>query len=261
MKKLLYTVYGATMILIMGCSDSFLDTENLYEKSLENFYKSPQDLNEAMAGVYNALYTAGVHSDEGIAANLLSDMMLGGGGPDDRSAKNVDSFQDPEEDTYSDLWKETYNGVTRANALIEKAAEVDLSLFFDTAEEAAAYKDQTIGEAHFMRGFYYFRAVKFFGGMPLILAIEDPRDAPRASISETYAQIASDFKMAIETMPSEAFPNIPTSRYGHANKWVAQAYMARAYLYYTGYMTNIEGQATTDLPLADGGSLSKNDIL
>jgi len=261
MKKLLYTVYGATMILIMGCSDSFLDTENLYEKSLENFYKSPQDLNEAMAGVYNALYTAGVHSDEGIAANLLSDMMLGGGGPDDRSAKNVDSFQDPEEDTYSDLWKETYNGVTRANALIEKAAEVDLSLFFDTAEEAAAYKDQIIGEAYFMRGFYYFRAVKFFGGMPLILAIEDPRDAPRSSIAETYAQVASDFKMAIETMPNTSFPNIPTADYGHANKWVAQAYLARAYLYFTGYMTHMEGQATTELPLADGGSLSSNDIL
>src|SRR5690606_24678878 len=145
------------------------------EKSLENFYQSPQDLNEAMAGVYNALYTVGVHSDEGIAANLLSDMMLGGGGPDDRSAKNVDSFQDPEEDTYADLWIETYNGVTRANALIEKAAEMDLSSFFDVPAEATAFKNQIIGEAYFMRGFYYFRAAKFFGGMPLILAIEDPR--------------------------------------------------------------------------------------
>src|SRR5690606_5944690 len=235
MKNIKYTLYAATLIFMAGCSESLLDTENLYEKSLDNFYQSPQDLNEAMAGVYNAMYTAGVHSDEGIAANLLSDMVLGGGGPDDRSAKNVDSFQDPEEDTYADLWKETYNGVARAIALIEKAAEVDLSLFFDTPEQTKAYKDQTIGEAYFMRGYYYFRAVKFFGGMPLILTIDAPRDAPRASITETYAQIASDFKTAIETMPSTSFSSIPTSQYGHANKWVAEAYMARAYLYYTGY--------------------------
>jgi len=261
MKKLSYTLYAAILIFSAGCSEKFLDTDNLYEKSLDNFYSSPQDINEAMAGVYNALYTAGVHSDEGIAANLLSDMMFGGGGPDDKSAKNVDSFQDPEEDTYGDLWRETYNGVTRANALIEKVATVDLSPFFDLEEEATAFKAQTIGEAHFMRGFYYFRAAKFFGGMPLILNIEDPRDAPRASITETYAQIASDFKMAIETMPTVAFPNIRTAQYGHANKWVAEAYLARAYLYYTGYMTHMEGQATTELPLADGGSLSKNDIL
>lgn len=261
MKKLSYILFSATLAFTVGCSEDFLDTDNLYEKSLENFYQSPQDLNEAMAGVYNALYTVGVHSDEGIAANLLSDMMLGGGGPDDRSAKNVDSFQDPEEDTYADLWIETYNGVTRANALIEKAAEVDLSSFFDVPAEATAFKNQIIGEAYFMRGFYYFRAVKFFGGMPLILAIDDPRDVPRASITETYAQIASDFKTAIETMPNTSFTNIPTSQYGHANKWVAQAYIARAYLYYTGYMTHMEGQPTTELPLADGGSLSKSDIL
>lgn len=261
MRKSVYSICATALILTTGCSEKLLDTENLYQKSLENFYSSPKDINEAMSGIYNALYTVGVHSDEGIAANLLSDMMLGGGGPDDKSAKNVDSFQDPEENTYGDLWKETYNGVTRANALIEKVEDVDLTSFFNTPQEATAFKNQTLGEAYFMRGFYYFRAVKFFGGMPLILAIDDPRDAPRATIPETYAQIASDFKRAIEMMPAEPFPSIPTSSYGHANKWVAQAYMARAYLYFTGYMTHMEGQATSDLPLADGGSLSKNDIL
>ena len=92
-----------------------------------------------------------------------------------------------------------------------------------------------------MRGFFYFRAAKFFGGMPLILTINDPRDAPRASYSETFGQIASDFKTAIDLLPLQSFSAIPTARYGHANKWVAEAYMARAYLFYTGYMANIEG--------------------
>ena len=261
MKKLIYNIGIATLVLATSCSEKFLDTENLYEKSLDNFYSSPQDIEEAMSGVYNAMYTGGVHSDEGIAANLLSDMMLGGGGPDDKSAKNVDKFEDPEEDTYRDLWVETYNGVTRANAILEKVEEVDFSSFFDTPEESVAFKNQTVGEAYFMRGYYYFRAAKFFGGMPLILAIDDPRDAPRASFSETFAQIASDFKLAIETMPSINFNDIPTSSYGHANKWVAEAYLAKAYLFYTGYMTNMEGQSTSDLPLADGGSLSKSNVL
>ena len=67
--------------------------------------------------------------------------------------------------------------------------------------------------------------------------------------------------MAIEMLPSTPFPSIPTSRYGHANKWVAEAYMARVYLFYTGYMTNMEGQGASDLPLVDGGSLSKADVV
>jgi len=261
MKKLIYNISIVVLVITTSCSEEFLDTKNLYEKSLENYYRTPTDIDEAISGVYNALYTAGVHSDESVAANLLSDMMLGGGGPDDRSAKNVDSFQDPEEDTYGDLWKETYNGVTRANTIIEKVEEVDFTSFFDTDEEAVEFKNQTLGEAYFMRGFLYFRAAKFFGGMPLLLGIDDDRYAPRASYSETFAQIAFDLKKAIELLPSTPFGNIPTSRYGHTNKWVAEAYMARVFLFYTGYMSNIEGQATNDLPLADGGAVTKANVL
>lgn len=261
MKRIIYIVSIAVLLFASSCGDEFLDTKNIYEKSLESYYSSPEDINEAMSGVYNAIYTGGVHSQEGIAANLLSDMMLAGGGPDDKSAKNVDKFEDPDEDTYRDLWVQSYNGISRANAIIEKTPDADFSNFFKSEEEAVEFKNQAIGEAYFMRGFYYFRMAKFFGGVPLILAIDDPRDAPRASLSDTYAQIAADFKTAIETMPTNTIQNIPTSRYGHANKWAAQAYIARAYLYYTGYMTNMNGESTDVLPLADGGSLSKTDIL
>lgn len=261
MKKSIYLLSLTIMFFMIGCSEDFLETDNLYEKSLDNFYQTPQDIQEAMSGVYNAMYTGGVHSDEAIAANLLSDMMLGGGGPDDKSAKNVDQFQDPDEDTYRDLWIQTYNGVTRANAILEKTEEADFSSYFDTTTEAETFKAQAIGEAYFMRAFYYFRAAKFFGGMPLILKIDDPRDVPRSSFTETFAQIAEDFVAAINTMPSVQFQQIPTSEYGHANKWVAEAYLARAYLFYTGYMTNIEGQATDQLPLASGGTLGGSEVL
>lgn len=267
MKKIIYTISAVATSLLVSCSQEFTDTENLYEKGLENYYSRPQDIDEAMAGVYNALYTVGVFSDEAISANLLSDMVLGGGGPDDRAAKNLDGFQDPEEDTYKDLWVETYNGVYRCNIIMEKLAEADFSDYFVTEAAEQEYLNTAMAEAHFMRGFYYFRAAKFFGGVPLLLSSDDAKDLPRASYSETYAQIASDFKTAIELFPSVAFNAGSTAfasdkpLYGHANKWVAQAYMARAYLYYTGYMTNIEGQATSDLPLPDGGTISKSQVI
>lgn len=262
MKKIIYIISVTLLVFVSSCGEDFLDTRNLYEKSLENYYSSPQDINEAMAGVYHAMYTPGVHSMEGLAANLLSDMMLGGGGPDDKSAKRVDRFEDPEEDTYHDLWKMSYNGIYRANTIIEKVQEADFSDDFFTEADATDFKNQAIGEAYFMRAFFYFRMAKFFGGVPLILSVDAPRDVPRASFTETFAQIASDLKMAIETMPVKAFTAIPENRYGHANRWVAQAYMGRAYLFYTGYMTNIEGVATTDLPLAGegGGSLSASQV-
>jgi len=260
MKKIKYFIAISAMIVASSCGDKYLDTENLYGKSLETYYSTPTDIEEAMAGVYNAMYTPSPHSNESIAANLMSDMMLAGGGPDDVKSKETDNFQDPTEDTYRDMWTQCYNGIARSNAIIEKTAEADFSIYFDSPEEATAFKNQAIGEALFMRAFYYFKLGKFFGGVPLIVTIDDPKDVARATYSDTFAQIASDLKLAIETLPATSFPSISTSQYGHANLWVAEAYMARVYLHYTGYMTNMEGQATSDLPLVDGGSLSAADV-
>ncbi|WP_433835060.1 RagB/SusD family nutrient uptake outer membrane protein [Flavobacterium anhuiense] len=259
MKKLRYIIAISAIFAVSGCSD-VLDTENLSEKSLDNFYKTPTDIDEAMAGVYNAIYTANVHSEEQVAANLMDNMMFGGGGPDDKSAKWVDNFEDPAEDTYRDMWKQSYNGISRANAIIEKVPDADFSKHFNTPQEADEFKKQALGEALFMRAFFYFRLAKFFGGVPLIIKYDDDRLVARSSYTETFAQIASDLKLAIETMPSTPFPSIPTSRYGHANKWVAEAYMGRVFLFYTGYMSNMEKQATTDLPLAGGGSVTGTQV-
>lgn len=260
MKKILYTLVVGAMVLASSCEEH-LDTDNLYEKSLETFYKTPTDIKEAMNGVYNALFVNGIHSDEHLAASLMSDLMLGAGGPDDASAKNVDRFNDPNEDTYRDLWSETYNGVYRANAVIEAVTNGDFARYFDTAEESEIFKNNTLGEAHFMRGFLMFRAARFFGGMPLIPTTESDRMAPRSSLSETWAFIAADFKVATERLPRIKANEHPLNDYGHANLWVAKSYIARAYLYYTGYMTNIEKQATEVLPLPDGGSITKAEVV
>ncbi|QZE15090.1 RagB/SusD family nutrient uptake outer membrane protein [Halosquirtibacter laminarini] len=255
--KFRYTILIAALIFsLVGCND-FLDTDNLYQKSLDNFYQTPTDIEEAMGGVYNALYVGGISSNEHVTANLLSDLMFSGGGPDDKLAKNIDGFNDPDEDTYKDLWVETYNGIYRCNAIIEKASTTDFTSFFKTEQASTDFKNQSVGEAYFMRGFLLFRAAKFFGGMPLILSTDAPRNVDRATFTETFSQIASDFKTASDMLPRDNALDISIDRYGHANVWVAKAYLARVYMFYTGYMTNIEKSATDVLPLVSEGELTK----
>jgi starch-binding outer membrane protein, SusD/RagB family len=259
MKKLIYIMAVSAIFVASSCSD-YLDSQNLYGKSLDTYYKTPTDINEAMAGVYNAIYTVNVHSEEQMAANLMDNMMFGGGGPDDKTAKWADNFEDPLEDTYRDMWVQSYNGIARANAIIERTQIADFSKYFSTKEEADKFKKQAIGEALFMRAFFYFRLGKFFGGVPLIVSVDGSKTVARATYTDTFAQVATDLKAAIETMPATPFPSIPTASYGHANKWVAEAYMARVYLFYTGYMTNMEQKATTDLPLVGGKTLTATDV-
>ena len=75
MKKITLIIVALTALLVSGCED-FLDTRNLYQKDLTNFYKTPTDITEAMGGVYNALYVGGVFSEEHLSANLMADYML-----------------------------------------------------------------------------------------------------------------------------------------------------------------------------------------
>lgn len=263
MKKMRHIAVAMLLLAVAGCDDSFLDMTNRFGSNTDTFYKTKADFDAALGGVYNSLYLSGgnVFAEEHITATLLEDVVLAGGGPDDQGAKNVDNFVDPNDDTYKDLWVEAYNGIFRANSIIEKIADADLSADFSSAEEEEAYKNQILGEMYFMRGFLLFRAAKFFGGMPLITATTTPRDVPRATFTETFGQIAADLQQAIDLLPEINPAAIPAEEFGHTNHWVAQAYLARVYLFYTGYMTNIEGQATTEFTLPGGGTITKQHVI
>ncbi|TCO07455.1 RagB/SusD family nutrient uptake outer membrane protein [Natronoflexus pectinivorans] len=263
MRKLLYLIaIGA--ILITSCDDH-LSTKNLFNKSTDNFYRTPTDIDEAMAGVYNALFvqTNTGLADEHIAASMFSDLVFAGGGADDAFAHNAASFADPAEDTYHPLWLETYRGVFRANSIIAalESEDAGFSEYFASEQDAETYLDNALGEAYFMRGFLMFRAARFFGGMPLILAPDADRFVPRSSFSETFSQIASDFHKGATLMAEVDVNTISVNRYGHGNRWTAKAYLARTFLHYTGYMTNIENQPTTQITLPDGTVITRNDVV
>ncbi|MDG5800757.1 RagB/SusD family nutrient uptake outer membrane protein [Marinilabiliaceae bacterium ANBcel2] len=262
MKNIIYLFVFAVIILTTGCDDH-LETTNLFQKNTDNFYRTPEDINEAMAGVYNSLYvqTGTGLSDEHIAASMMSDLVFSGGGADDVFALNVSEFVDPSEDTYQDLWQETYRGVFRANNIIEAMETADFSGFFANEEEADRYLKDVLGEAHFMRGFLMFRAARLFGGMPLILSPDQEREVPRASFSDTFSQIMSDFVKGAEYMEEIDINTIPARDYAHANVWVAKAYVARAYLHYTGYMTNMLNQSVDVVELPDGTEVGRDDVV
>lgn len=264
MKRLTNKILGAFALIgalsSVGCSSDILDTENLYQASLDTYYSNKTEIDLAVNGIYNSLFVGGAMSEELMVANILSDLLLAGGGPDDSSSQNMDAFNTNTEDMHFDLWTETYNGVYRANAVIEAAPKANLTADFTSSEDIDNYVNSALGEAYFMRAFFMFRAAKIFGGMPIIPSTEADREVNRSSIPDTYKFIASDLIKAIEYLPETNISAIPAGDYGHANLWVAKSYLARIFLFYTGYMTNIEGVSTTTLPY-DGGEITKADVV
>jgi starch-binding outer membrane protein, SusD/RagB family len=87
-----------------------------------------------------------------------------------------------------------------------------------------------LGEAYFLRAFYYFGLAKRYGGVPIIKTVQDPignvdsLKVPRSTEYDTWKFIYDDLKFAVDNMGT-------SSDAGRANKYVAAALMSRAMLY------------------------------
>jgi len=109
--------------------------------------------------------------------------------------------------------------------------------------------NQLLGEAHFLRAYYYFGLAKRYGGVPIITTVQDP-GAPLATLQvhrdkeqAVWDFIASELDLGYNMMPA-------TSVAGRANKYVAAALKSRAMLYAAcvakyGSVNFVDGQAVT----------------
>ena len=92
-----------------------------------------------------------------------------------------------------------------------------------------------MGEARALRAILYFDLVRLFGDVPLLLTPSE-ENIPRTPAKEVYQAIFDDLKYAAENIPADAYPlKDRDSNDGRITKYAAEALMARAYLYYTGY--------------------------
>lgn len=118
-------------------------------------------------------------------------------------------------------WQNHYQGITRANTVL---ARMPLVESFSNDE----MKSLIEGQSKFMRAFYYFNLVRFYGGVPLIVEeIKVPTDAemPRSSIQDIYVQIKSDLTDAIGLLPT-VYTGGSGKEVGRATKYAAMALLA-----------------------------------
>ena len=190
----------------------------------DNFYKNSADAVSAMSSVYDPMNNAGMY---GQIMWILSDQSTddaewGNGRNTANQPKNdLDKYTfTPTTSTFQTLWTILYQGINRANTVIERVPVVPM----DTD-----LKNRLVAEAKFMRGFYYFTLVRYFGGVPLVLkettSLTDLAIA-RASEDEVYKQVIQDFTDAENVLPL----NYSTADRGRATKGAAKAFLAKVYL-------------------------------
>lgn len=245
MKRILYIISAiVSCSLVLSC-ENFLDSENLLKKDTSNFPKTQTDVEQMVTGIYATMNNL-VNDTECLPFfiyDMAGDDRLGGGSTSNTGAQAADRLLMKNASFYAPLWQYRYEGIFRANTLLSTIDNVS-----EWTDEGK--KKQLTAEALFLRAYFYLDLAQVFGEVPLVLE-PVPQNLPKASADELYAQIASDLKKAIELAPSVSWENTR----GRASKWAAEALMARVWLFYTGYYKK------SDLPLAEGGVVSKSEVV
>ncbi|WP_111707418.1 RagB/SusD family nutrient uptake outer membrane protein [Lutibacter citreus] len=217
------------LVSFLSCED-YLEVETYGFPVVEGFYKTAEDGEQALTAAYAPMreaYTKYIEiwsTDMFIGDTGTDDILKGGLGLfDQEPLVQKESYNLTSSNKYWDKrWLLNYKGILYANLVLEKIP----SITFENEDR----KKEILGEAHFLRGYYYLYLVNMFGGVPLYDKPVNPSDAniPRATKEETYAFIENDLKEAINILPSRFEKN---SILGHADKGAALGLMMRVMLY------------------------------
>lgn len=218
----IYTLLFFAALVINSCTEDYLDIVS-EDSNSEDFFNSQEDYESALVGAYDMLQSTYLNV---MLGEIASDNTLAGG----ESATDVigiqqidDMIHTPVNDQLQDIWNWMFAGVNRANFIMEFQNKTD---FPD--------KPRVIGETRFLRAYYYFELVKFFGDVPLIVdqrfLFGDQFEVDRTPTAQVYAQIEQDLLFAIDNL------EYTTPDIGRATKGSAQALLGKVYLYQQKYL-------------------------
>ena len=219
---------SAICLLILVSNNSckkFLDNEVMGAFPEEDFYKTDQDVTQAVTGIYDMM-SAHYNSSWGslfMIKSLLSDESNAGGSNsgDQPGYQALDNYTfDATNDKVRDAWRMCYYTIYRANKVISRS------------DDATPLKKRLKAEAKFLRAYNYFELVSLWGDVPLVLADVPPSQftsTPRSSKTDVYKQIEKDLTEAAADLPSKsAYTGSDRFR---VSKGSAQGMLGKALLY------------------------------
>lgn len=212
---------------IYSCDDEFLVKEPVNDITTATFYQTEEDAHAAIFAAYDPLQWYGLYMNNMWAiGDIRSDDAIKGDGPpsDGIEWHQLDNFSVlPANFLLFEGWRACYAGVSRCNIVIEKVPEMDID------NDA---KEQVLGEAHFLRGLYYWNLIKVFGDVPLFeenLSFDDAVTISRSPVSEVKKLILSDFTYA---SAQGRLPNTyPSAELGRVTHGAALGMLSKFYLY------------------------------
>ncbi|MGJ8744168.1 RagB/SusD family nutrient uptake outer membrane protein [Polaribacter sp.] len=236
-------IFMTSLFILSACSDDYLNNSKIYAEDSESFFNSETDYYNALVAAYDPLQSTFINV---LMGEIASNNTLCGG----ESATDVPGYQQvddmthtPVNDQLQNVWSWMFGGVNRAAYIIE---------FQD--KTAFTGKEIIIAEARFLRAYYNFELVKWFGDIPIKpegrFVLGDEKTIPRSPKADVYALIEADLQYAVANLTYTA-PQV-----GRATKGSAEALLGKVYLYQDKFN---EAATVLESVIINGGYVLESD--
>lgn len=221
MKTIKYSIALIAIIVAttLSCDKGFLNTQPLDKISSEATW-SDGPLSEAFIfNVYSFLGYGGF--EEQAMASYTDEAMF------THAGRNINTFNEGNESPSNLAWKSaTYEWGNMFLAI--RQANVAISRLPTATFTNTTLRDRLLGEAKFLRAYYYSQLMRNYGGVPLIdkpFGLNEEYSVPRNTFAETISFIQKDLDEAITLLDGKGETK------GRASKIAALALKSRILLY------------------------------
>ena len=223
-----------TIILVffqlLSC-EGILDKEPIAILDAGSFFQTENDAVQSINAAYNPLLFNNSNNNFLWAfAEVTGDAAIPGGDGSRPGIVEMETFSyTPRTEELNSYWKLQFKGITQCNLVLDNIVKVNIP---------ELTKNQIIGEALFLRSYYYFLLTQVFGDVPLYLKVTPPDQLKikKSSKEDIYKQILSDCDKAANLLPI----TYNGSNTGRATKGAALAVAAKVSLYTKDYTKVLE---------------------
>lgn len=231
--KTMRTIHYLLLLFTMAFAscEGILDKEPIATLDAGSFFQTEDDAVQALNAAYQPLLFSNENKNFYWAmAVVTSDEAIPGGDGSRPGITEMDAFTyTPRTEEFNDFWKLQYAGITQCNLVLDNVPNIEMN---------ESRRNSIIGEALFLRSWYYFLLTQVFGDVPLFTNVAPPDQlkVPKTPKAQIYARIVADCEQAAGFLPVQQ----TGANTGRATKGAAYALAAKTYLYEKNWEKTLE---------------------
>lgn len=236
MKKIFIIAF---LFILASCSKD-LNQIPVSTATTSTFYQQPSDFIQGVNAVYNSLRG---YPDRLLNLSEIRSDNIYGVSVTVRDWDPINNFSPGiAPNVYvEEAWNANFSGIFKANTILDQIAKKGSYI------NSPALATRLTAEARYLRAFFYFDLVKYFGKVPVIdhpVVATEAITIGRSAVADVYKFIISDLQFAMANLPasySGAFPSYSATDVGRATKYAAEGLLAKVYMTRSGATYGVEG--------------------